>query len=340
MGNYVYRGVMEFRLAGGRIQAINVINLEHYLYGVVPLEMTHTFHIEALRAQAVAARTYAMHSVGRSRHPGTGFSICDTTCCQAYMGVTREQATTTQAVRDTAGLMMFAPGGTAPLFTPYFSSSGGSTDNNENVWVDNLPHLRGVWDSYEANPRIWTRTYTWAQLTAAVNAEAGAPNIGTVTGLSISRTHLGRVQELTFTGTAGSWTATRQQTMTVFRHADRSLYSRNFILIGGATPAANVHVRSGATTVERATTNLYVINSTGQVVRVTPTHVHNGNTASQLVSGVQTVTSVTSPSGVTINGRGWGHGVGMSQQGALSMAQAGHDFRAILHHYYTGVEIR
>jgi len=340
LGSYAYRGIMEFRLSGGRITAINVICLEEYLYGVVPVEMSHSFYTEALRAQAVAARTFAMHTAGRSRHPGTGFNICDTTCCQAYRAVSREHPLTTQAVRDTRGLMIFAPGGTTPLFTPYFSSSGGSTDNNENVWVDNLPHLRGVWDPYEQNPRIWTRTYTWAQLTNAINTESNAPNIGTVTGLSISSMHLGRVQELTFTGTTGSWTATRQQTLSIFRHIDRSLYSRHFTLAGSAAAATNTYISSNTATVQRPTANLYIMDNAGQIVRANPTHVFDGTAVTQLGAGIQTLTSATSPAGVTINGRGWGHGVGMSQHGANGMAQAGYDFRTILLHYYTGVEIR
>jgi len=339
MGNETYRGTIELRLSGGRITAINVINIEEYLYGVVPLEMSPQFHTEALRAQAVVARTYAMHRVTRSSHPGSGFHICDTTCCQSYMGAGRENAITTQAVRDTNGLMVFAVGGTTPLLTPYHSSSGGSTDNIENVWVENQPHLRGVWDTYEQNPRIWSRTYTWAQLTNAVNAQSGAPNIGNVTGLTIARTHLGRVQELTFTGTNGQWTATRQQTLSVFGHINNSLYSRNFTLAGSGTTAQNVSVTSGSTTRTTPVSGLHIVNQTGQIVQANATHVFDGTTTRRL-DGVQTVTSATSPTGVTINGRGWGHGIGMSQQGANSMAQAGHDFRTILRHFYTGVEIR
>ena len=339
MGSEQYRGVMEFRLSGGRITAINVINIEEYLYGVVPLEMAAHFHTEALRAQAVAARTYAMHRIHHTSHPGSGFHICDTTCCQSYMGAGREHANSTQAVRDTRGIMIFAPGGTVPLLTPYHSSSGGSTDNSENVWGTNVPHLRGVLDTYEQNPRIWSRTYTWAQLTQAVNAQSGAPNIGNVTGLTIARTHLGRVQELTFTGTNGQWTATRQTTMSVFNHIDRSLYSRNFTLAGAGGTAGNVSITSGVTTRIAPAAGLYIVNRYGQVVRTNVTHVFDGTTSRRL-DGAQTVTTATNPTGVTINGRGWGHGVGMSQQGANSMAQAGHDFRSILRHYYTGVEIR
>lgn len=339
MGSESYRGTMEFRLADGRITAINVVNLEEYLYGVIPAEMSPQFHTEALRAQAVAARTYAMHRVNNSSHPGSGFHLCDTTCCQSYMGAGRENTITTQAVRDTRGIMVFAPGGITPLLTPYHSSSGGSTDNIENVWGGTLSHLRGVWDSYEQNPRIWSRTYTWAQLTSAVNAQSGAPNIGNVTGLSIASTHLGRVQELIFTGTAGQWTATRQQVLSVFGHINSSLYSRNFTFAGTTGINAYIFVTDGVTSRQVPVSSLHVINNLGQTATANSLHVFDGTT-SRLVGGTQTVTTATNPAGVTINGRGWGHGVGMSQQGANSMAHAGHDFRTILRHYYTGVEIR
>jgi len=337
MGAYTFRGAVEFRPSGARVTAINVICLEEYLYGVLPMEMSPSFHIEALRAQAVAARTFAMYTMNSRSYAARGFDLCDRTCCQAYRGAGREEDIMVQAVRDTRGLMMFTGDSDIPAFTPFFSSSGGATDNSENVWGSALSHLRGVVDIYEQNPRIWSRTYTWAQLTAAVRAQAPNANIGTVTGVTIVQEHLGRVQELTFIGTNGQWTATRQQILTVFRHIDRSLYSRNFYLVGGGTGAGlTVYVTCGHITRSAPVTDLYVIDHTGNTRRITTASVFDGVTTRHL----NQTTTVTGGTGITINGRGWGHGVGMSQSGANSMAQAGHDFRAILQHYYTGVTIR
>ena len=336
MGNSYYRGVIEFRPSGGRVTAINVICLEEYLYGVLPMEMAPHFHTEALRAQAVAARTFAMYTGHHRRYTQRGFELCDRTCCQAYQGAGRETDVHTQAVRDTSGLMMFTEGNTNPLFTPYFSSSGGSTDNSENVWVATLSHLRGVPDIYEQNARIWTRTYTWAQLTNAVQAEAPSANIGNVTGISVEKSPLGRVQELTFIGTNGRWTATGERTMRVFRHIDSSLLSRHFYIAGGAigSTATNLSITDGVNTAQ--VSGFYVIDATGNITYVSNPIVFDG-TVTRLPNRASSVSGGT---GITINGRGWGHGVGMSQNGANGMAQAGHDFRTILKHYYTGVEIR
>jgi len=337
MGSYTFRGAIEFRPSGARVTAINVICLEEYLYGVLPMEMSPSFHIEALRAQAVAARTFAMYTMNSRSYAARGFDLCDRTCCQAYRGAGREEEIMIQAVRDTRGLMMFTEDRDTPAFTPYFSSSGGATDNSENVWGSALSHLRGVIDIYEQNPRIWSRTYTWTQLTAAVRAQAPSANIGTVTGVTIAQEHLGRVQELTFIGTNGQWTATRQQILTVFRHIDRSLYSRNFYFVGSGTGASlTVNVTCGNLIHSAPITSFYVIDHTGNVRPITTASIFDGITTRRLN---QTFT-VTGGTGITISGRGWGHGVGMSQTGANSMAQAGHDFRAILQHYYTGITIR
>jgi len=334
MGNYSYRGSIEFRPSGGRVTAINVLPLEQYLYGVVPMEMSPSFHIEALRAQAVAARTFAVYNRDFGSRHSAWLDVCDSTCCQVYHGFGRENAVITQAIRDTSGLLMFIDG--RPAFTPYFSSSGGATDNSENVWFAALPHLRGVLDPYEQNPRIWTRDFTWAQLTAAVRAEAPSANIGNVTGVSITREHLGRVQELTFFGTNGQWTANREVTRTIFRHAGGSLLSRNFYIVGSYGDGSIVAVTNGIITQQATVTNLQVINHLGHISNVSVAYAFDGHTTRRLHENI----AVTGGTGITINGRGWGHGVGMSQMGANSMAQQGHDFRSILRHYYTGVEIR
>ncbi|MCL2286698.1 MAG: SpoIID/LytB domain-containing protein [Firmicutes bacterium] len=339
MGSDNFRGVIEFRPSGGQVSAINVICIEEYIYGVLSMEMSPHFHIEALRAQAVAARTFAMYTKNRGTYSSRGFDICDrSSCCQAYRGTYREYEIMRQAVRDTRGLMVFKPGSNEPVLTPYFSSSGGSTDCVENVWGGVYAHLTGVWDFYEQNPRIWSRTYTWAQLTAAVRAHAPGANIGTVTGVSITEERLGRVQELTFIGTNGQWTATREQVSDIFRHISRRLYSRNFTISGAVEGGGStIYITCGDITQQAPVSNLYVVDSFGNVVPANNTHVFDG-----VALGQPTQTTVTDAdgTGITINGRGWGHGVGMSQQGANSMAQAGYDFRSILLHYYSGVEIR
>jgi len=333
MGNSSYRGIIEFRASGGSITAINVICIEEYLYSVVPVEMSPSFTTEALRAQAVASRTFAAYRANRRHYRARGFDICDRTCCQSYLGAGRENDITTQAVRDTRGLMIFVYGYEAPAFTPFSSSSGGATDSSENVWGGVLSHLQGVPDPYEQDGRVWTRTFTWAQL-----SQVPTTNIGSVTGITLSKSSLGRVQEVTFIGTNGQWSVRSQQILSAFGRAGGSLYSRNFQISGSADTGSGtaLHITDGENTHQAPITTLQAINRLGSVRPVTATYIFDGVNIRQL----ERVTSVSGGTGITINGRGWGHGVGMSQFGANGMAQAGYNFKEILQHYYTGVEIR
>lgn len=335
MGGYSFRGAMEFIPSGGSFTAVNVVNIEEYLYGVLPAEMSPSFHIEALRAQAVASRTFAVHSVGLGRHRRQGFDLCDRYCCQVYHGAGSEYDITTQAVRDTRGLMMFHEG--QAILASYFSSSGGATDNSENVWVDALPYLRSVAEiAPEHEPMVWTRTYTWAQLTQAASS-AGA-NIGSVTGLSVTQVASGgRAQELTFIGTNGQFTRTREDIRNVFSPVGGALPSRNFSIAGAMPTSATVYITSGVQTNSGSLSNFQVVTENNAIQTISNAYIYDGITTNRITA---TTAAATGGTGITINGRGWGHGVGMSQRGAEGMARQGFDFMSILRHYYTGVEIR
>ena len=90
-----YRGMLTFSVNGSSMTGVNIIGLEEYLYGVVPSEMPKSYDAEALKAQAVAARTYAMTKLGA--HAGSGYQLCDTTACQVYKGYSNEADATTAA---------------------------------------------------------------------------------------------------------------------------------------------------------------------------------------------------------------------------------------------------
>ena len=338
MNTESFRGAMEFAPRGGIFTAINVIDIEEYLYGVVPAEMPPTFHIEALKAQAIASRTFAVHSVTLGRHRQAGFDLCNTYCCQVYNGVNAEIEITTQAVRETSGLMMFYDD--LPILASYFSSSGGNTDSSENVWVDALSYLRGVPEiAPEHEPMVWTRTFTWAQLTQAAN-NANA-NIGTVTGVSMDRVASGgRVQSLTFIGTNGRWVRTGEQVRTSFSSIGGSLPSRNFNINGFSPSSETVYITNGNVNNYGSLSDFQVITHTGTTsafASLAEAYVYNGTDMTRYTANVAIITGGT---GITVNGRGWGHGVGMSQRGAEGMARLGFDFMEILKHYYTGVTIQ
>ncbi len=140
-----YRGLLELRrTASGRLTVINEIDLEEYLYGVLKMEVDPGWPADALRAQAVAARTLALYSL--NRFASEGYDVRATTDTQVYGGVTAEDPRTTTAVDETRGEVMTYQG--RPIFAAYHSDSGGYTESSEFVWGGRYPYLKGVPDPY------------------------------------------------------------------------------------------------------------------------------------------------------------------------------------------------
>ncbi len=141
-----YRGAMEFRPGVGGLLAVNALGLEEYLAGVVSAEVPSSWPDEALRAQTVAARTYAITSIAGG---GEGFTQYADTRSQMYRGVAAETAATTAAVRATSSRIVTYDGN--PVTTYFFSSSGGRTENVENSFIGGTPRpwLKSVKDPYD-----------------------------------------------------------------------------------------------------------------------------------------------------------------------------------------------
>src|SRR3954466_3838343 len=142
-----YRGALELRPAGSRINVINALGLESYVRGVVSAESPSAWPAEALKAQAVAARTYAITS--RAGSVSDGFDQYADTRSQMYKGVAAERPSTDAAVAATAGQVVTYGG--QPVTTYFFSTSGGKTENVENSFVGSVqkPWLKGVDDPYD-----------------------------------------------------------------------------------------------------------------------------------------------------------------------------------------------
>ena len=155
-----YRGILELRPGAFGVNAINAVPLDEYVQGVVPVESPASWPLEALKAQAVAARTYAITST----KGGNGFEHYPDTRSQVYGGIGVEQATTNQAVAETARQVVTYQG--RPVTTYFFSTSGGRTENNENSFGGlPQPWLRSVEDPYDdVSPRHrWRVQMTLAQ---------------------------------------------------------------------------------------------------------------------------------------------------------------------------------
>jgi len=147
-----YRGVLEMRRTPtGRITVINELDLEEYLYGVLKMEVDPRWPADALKAQAVAARTLALYSVNRFN--AEGYDVRATTDSQVYGGVIAEDPRTTGAVDATRGQVLTYDG--RPIFAAYHSDSGGYTEASELVWGGRYAYLRAVADPYTPAPP-WT----------------------------------------------------------------------------------------------------------------------------------------------------------------------------------------
>ena len=325
-----YYGGFEYqRVTGGNMSVINVVNIEDYVKGSVGWEIGSDKPLEAIKAQAVCARTYAAL---QTRHRSQGFDVCTTDDCQVYRGLASANATTERAVDETAGVYMYYNGKYAEAF--YYSSNGGASEDAKNVWGSEVGYLKGKQDPYEAYvaSRIsgyrWTVTYTRSELTARLKARG--INVGTVSRVRAEYTPSGNVYSLTFTGESGS--------KTIYREACRTtlgLRSMHFT-VGG--DAETYSINDGGNTVS-GLRGVYTISGGGTVSQ------YNADAADTWVAtsgGVEKLGQDTqsAPSDrFVFTGSGWGHNGGMRQWGAVAMAEQGMDYVDILTFYYTGVDV-
>src|SRR5207253_1902670 len=178
---------------GGKLRAINVVGLEQYLYGVVPSEMPYTWAPEALKVQAVAARSYAL----ATKRSG-GFDVYRDTRDQVYLGLDHEKPSSNAAVDATAGKVLLYDGAVAKTY--FFSTSGGRTASAEDIWGTAIPYLVSVPDPYDSiSPyHDWGPfAFSAAKLGRALHAG------GAVSDVQAALNPSGRVSALTVETAAG-----------------------------------------------------------------------------------------------------------------------------------------
>ncbi len=176
-----YRGALLIQPHSTGLTVINRLSIDEYLYGVIPNEMPATWAKEALKAQAVAARTYALYDKKDGKHAREGFDVCATTDCQVYEGISSETAATNSAVNETKGKVLTYRH--EPICAAFHAASGGSTQNSEDVWGVTVPYLRGVNDSEEKSPYSnWQKDITVNDLSKKLSSAYG--NIGTIKEIS------------------------------------------------------------------------------------------------------------------------------------------------------------
>ncbi|WP_315451790.1 SpoIID/LytB domain-containing protein [uncultured Selenomonas sp.] len=213
-----YRGYIAILKRTG-LTVVNYVLVEDYLYGVVPKEMPPSWNVEALRAQSVAARTFALKN--RKRHSAEGFDLCSTSHCQVYEGMPAEMRTTTEAVDSTRGEVLFYKG--AIMDALFHTDSGGMTESSEYVWGSPVPYLRAVTE-VQMQTQPWNRTISMSEF--AQKLEKNGRAIGTLKEVRLSpltvgkgssdRSPSGRVRSAEFVGTKGRITLSGNELRSIF----------------------------------------------------------------------------------------------------------------------------
>jgi stage II sporulation protein D len=300
VGGAPYRGDIAIYATDTSVAVVNVVKIDDYLRGVVPLEIGTKADADsaAVQAQAVTARSYAY--IHLSRDPGRFYDVTGGEFDQVYRGVAAETQVASEAVESTR--MLVLKYGDRVVNAPYHSTCGGSSASASEVWrSDDEPYLHPVSDRIPGTNRYycdiaprfrWSKTLDAASLNAAVARylaaytrvpPGGAGNVREVT--VASRTPSGRVGTITITTDRGNFTVRGNDTRFVLRPPDGELLNSTYFSVE----------------------------------------------TSQSSSG--------SLAQLTLRGMGYGHGVGMCQWGAIGRARAGQDFRTILRSYYPGTSV-
>jgi len=336
LGTAAYRGRIEVGRYGGKstLTAVNVVPLEEYLYGVVPCEMPASWHMEALKAQAVCARSYALIKAGYHAETDIkrGFRMVDTVQSQVYGGISYEHSRSTAAVNATKGETLCYENRTVTGY--YFAASGGHTESVEDVWGFTIPYLQGVPDVYETNPskKPWSVTLSEDELKRLLHSEG--EDVGSVKKVTQEVvTSSGRVYSLRIIGSLKSVGLATDALRNVLE-----LASTKFKVFGADSVPDTVTVQGASGTKTTAIHDCYVIGADGVVQRA------DGLTEQYVVLGADNMTSypryAPEESEYLFAGMGHGHGVGMSQSGACGMAEEGFNYTEILEHYFTGISVR
>ncbi|MGE4354007.1 MAG: SpoIID/LytB domain-containing protein [Oscillospiraceae bacterium] len=201
---YRYYGDFVFlRYNGKNMTVVNYVGTEDYTKGVIPYEMSASWPKEALKAQAMCARTYA--AANFNQYGAYGFDMTNDTYSQVYRGTNSANSITDAAVDETKGLYVTCGGSLCTTF--FFSSDGGATACSEDIWTNALPYLRGKIDPFEADLddfpyKSWSYSYTPDQITAKLKSRGYS--IGTIDSIDAEYTDVGNMSKLTFCDTDGT----------------------------------------------------------------------------------------------------------------------------------------
>ncbi len=302
-----YRGSMIFTAdRNGTLAAVNAVDAETLLKGLVPSEIFNDAPMEALKAQAVVARGELFAKLG-NRHTADPYMVCADVHCQAYRGMERETPRTSDAVEQTAGMMAFHKD--ELVDSVYSSSCGGHSETGGNVWQgSNHEYLTGVPDAPTA-PRA---------LAGGMTEESA--------------------REYVMNPPRDSWCGKSRFGKGVFRWT-KTLSDSQIVEGVKKTTGVDIGYFKAMEVMGRGVsariTRLKVI-GTAATVEIAPEL-----RIRQALGSLKSSAFVWDRAGgsVTFSGAGFGHGVGMCQNGAIGMADAGKSYAEILGHYYSGSEV-
>ncbi|HEV8323492.1 MAG TPA: SpoIID/LytB domain-containing protein [Myxococcota bacterium] len=329
---HLYRGQVYVTFgADGTLLVGNTLSAEEMLYGLVPVETFASAPIEALKAQALTARGTLLAKIGHA-HSGEPFLLCATTHCQVYAGADRETTRTTGAVAATRGEVLFGRDGL--VNTLYSASCGGFAESCETVWDRSpSPYLRAGLDGPAA-----------AALAGLGLGPAGAA--GPLDPFAPFRAGLGEANLRAFLA-ASPATWCRRSTFEkggTYRWKVTRTAAEMDALVARALPAVG-RVKGLRVLGRGAGGRVTGVEVTGErgaatVARELAVRTLFGG----LKSGLFVVDVTRAPDGrpaaFTFTGGGFGHGVGMCQQGAVGMAEASLRYDTILAHYYGGAKVK
>ena len=364
-GSRYYGGFRYERIGGGNLTVVNIVDLETYIKGVIPYEMSNSWPLEALKVQAVCARSYAYNNIHNSRHSSSHFDVCSTTDCQLYLGAGpttssyQANARTDQAVEETAGEYAWYAGQVIEAF--YSSSHGGASESVYHVWGSSLetyPYLCGVMDPYEADMdsknsySSWTVSYTSSELAQRLQNYGYNTSSG-IASLTLTYSDLGNVIQVRVNYNNGE-SSTIKPNSTYGIRSSFGVSSIHFTVNGqgsssGSSSSSGILDVNGSGTLEdqdsyvvisgSGTQNqvdredLYAISGSGSV-----TSVGEGTDSS---SGTPSGTQVTvSGNSYTFQGGGNGHQLGLSQYGAWAMVERGFTYQEVIEFYYPGTYVQ
>lgn len=204
-GNHWYRGYLEIFQNPKNPKSLTLVNalpLEEYLYGVVPSEMPASWPLEALKTQAIAARTYVLSHL--EQFSEDGFDILPTTASQVYGGVEEETPVSNQAVNETRGKVVTYK---SKLISAYYSSgAGGMTESGLDAWGSYIPYLKPVKDFDQDSPRFtWYKTISNDDIKAILLRDYST-DIGNIIKVSVNdTTSSGRAKSVVFEGEKGNF---------------------------------------------------------------------------------------------------------------------------------------